>query len=72
MLVIRRKAGERFMIGPNIVVTVLEFRGNIAKLGREAPWSVSVLREEISPPPHAPVTDRAIAPGQSPYFSEFA
>lgn len=70
MLVLNRKAGERLMIGPNIVVTVLEVRGNTVKLGCEAPLDVPVHREEVSrrlsQPDFSPRED------ESPYFVECA
>ena len=72
MLVLRRKAGEWFVIGPNILVSVLEIRGNVVKLACEAPWSVPVHCEEISLLSQNPLVERATRPGQSPYFSEFA
>lgn len=70
MLVLNRKLGERLMIGPNIVVTVLEVRGNTVKLGCEAPLDVPVHREEVS----RRLTQSALAPreDESPYFVECA
>lgn len=46
-LIFTRTPGERFMIGENIVITVLQVRGNQVKIGIEAPKDVSVDREEI-------------------------
>lgn len=48
MLVLSRELGEQIAIGPNIVVTVLEVRGNVVKLGCQAPPDVPIHREEIS------------------------
>lgn len=48
MLVLNRKVGERLLIGSNVVVTVLEVRGNTVKLGCDAPLEVPVHREEIA------------------------
>lgn len=48
MLVLSRKVGERIVIGPNIVVTVLEVRGGGVTLGCEAPANVPIHREEMS------------------------
>lgn len=48
MLVLSRKVGERIVIGPNIIVTVLEVRGGGVKLGCVAPANVPIHREEIS------------------------
>jgi carbon storage regulator len=47
MLVITRKPGERITIGDNVVVTVIEVRGSLVKLGVEAPKSISIHRQEI-------------------------
>lgn len=47
MLIITRKAGERITIGDDIVVTVIEVKGSVVKLGVEAPRSVNVHRQEI-------------------------
>ena len=47
MLVLTRRSGETLHIGDNISVTVLEVRGNQAKIGVEAPKDIPVHREEI-------------------------
>lgn len=47
MLVLTRRAGESIVIGNDIVVTVLEVRGDQVRIGIDAPRSVSVHREEI-------------------------
>jgi len=47
MLILTRRVGERFMIGDNVVVTVLSARGNQIRLGVDAPRDVSVHRQEI-------------------------
>lgn len=47
MLVLSRRESESVVIGGNIVVTVLELRGNVVKLGVRAPAEVRVLREEL-------------------------
>ncbi|MFH1251231.1 MAG: carbon storage regulator CsrA [bacterium] len=47
MLVITRKSGERITIGDDIVVTVLEVKGSLVKLGVEAPKCISIHRQEI-------------------------
>jgi carbon storage regulator len=48
MLVLSRREGEQLVIGPNIVVTVLEVRGNVVKLGCEAPMAIPISRQEVS------------------------
>jgi carbon storage regulator len=47
VLVLSRKQGESVVIGNDILVTVLEVRGDQIRLGIDAPRSVSVHREEI-------------------------
>lgn len=47
MLVLSRKAGEKIFIGNDIVLTVVEVRGNKVRLGVEAPSDVPVHREEV-------------------------
>ena len=47
MLVLSRRAGESVMVGNDVVVTVLEVRGDVVRLGIKAPRSVQVHREEV-------------------------
>jgi len=47
MLVLTRKAGESVMIGDDVVVTVLETRGDVVRIGINAPRSIQVHREEV-------------------------
>ena len=47
MLVLSRSEGESVMIGDDIVVTVLEVRGDVVRIGIDAPRSVRVHREEV-------------------------
>lgn len=47
MLVLSRRVGERLMIGDDIVVTVIEVRGDGVRLGIDAPRSVAVHRAEV-------------------------
>ena len=47
MLVLTRNANQSIMIGHDIVVTVLEIRGDQVRLGIRAPRSVDVHREEV-------------------------
>jgi carbon storage regulator len=48
MLVIRRRAGEGFLIGDSIEVDILEIDGNQVKIGIRAPRETSILRREIA------------------------
>jgi len=47
MLVLTRRAGESVVIGDDIVITVLEARGDVIRLGIDAPRDVQVHREEV-------------------------
>jgi carbon storage regulator len=47
MLVIRRRAGESFVIGDNVEVEILEIVGSQVKIGIRAPREVAVVRKEI-------------------------
>lgn len=47
MLMITRKIGERIVLGDDVIVAVMEIRGQTVRLGIEAPRSLPVYREEI-------------------------
>ena len=47
MLVLSRRVGESIMIGSDVVVTVLEVRPDLVRIGIEAPRDVEVHREEV-------------------------
>ena len=47
MLVLSRKAGESLVIGDDVVITVLEVRGQQIRIGINAPREVEVHREEV-------------------------
>ena len=47
MLVIRRRAGESFLIDGDIEIEVLEVGSTQVKLGIVAPKEVSILRKEV-------------------------
>jgi carbon storage regulator len=47
MLVLTRRAGESVMIGNDVIITVLEARGDVVRLGIQAPRDVQVHREEV-------------------------
>lgn len=48
MLVLSRKVGESLLIGDDIVITVVEARGDAVRLGIEAPRSMRVHRAEVA------------------------
>lgn len=47
MLILTRKSGEGIRIGDNIIIKIIEIRGNQIRLGVDAPRSTAVHREEI-------------------------
>jgi len=47
MLILSRRVNEKIVIGDNVVVSVIEVRGDQVKIGIEAPKSVKVYREEV-------------------------
>ena len=47
MLVLTRRPNQSIMIGGNIVVTVLEVRGDQVRIGIKAPRDVDVHRDEV-------------------------
>lgn len=47
MLVLSRRVGESVVIGNDVVVTVLEVRGDIIRIGVDAPREVPVHRSEV-------------------------
>ena len=49
MLVLSRKLGQRFQVGPDVRVTIVKVDRNSVRIGIEAPDDVIVYREEIAP-----------------------
>jgi carbon storage regulator len=49
MLVLSRKLGERFQIGPDVRVTVVKLDKNTVRIGIEAPDDMPIHREEVTP-----------------------
>lgn len=47
MLILSRKAGERIVIGDNIILTVVSVTGGRIRLGVTAPIEISVHRHEV-------------------------
>ena len=47
MLILTRHAGQRIMIGKDVTLTVIGFKGGQVRLGIEAPKDVEVHREEV-------------------------
>jgi carbon storage regulator len=47
MLVLTRKPGDRILVGDDIIITVLDSRGDGVRIGIEAPAGVRIHREEV-------------------------
>ncbi len=47
MLVLSRQRDECIIIGDNIVITVVDIRGDKVRLGIQAPTEISVHRQEV-------------------------
>lgn len=63
MLVLSRKKNESIVIDDNIVITVVEIRGDKVRLGIQAPREVPVHRSEV----HAAIqTEQAKAAEEDP------
>ncbi len=48
MLVLSRRLGQSFHVGPDIRVTIVKIDRNSVRVGIEAPGEVPVQREEIA------------------------
>lgn len=62
MLVLSRKVGESFVIGDNVVVTVVRIAGGGVRLGVEAPEDYTVIRKELSEPREQETLYRSSSP----------
>ena len=47
MLALTRRTGERIVLGDNIVVTVVEIKGDSVRLAIEAPRDIKIYRGEL-------------------------
>ena len=47
MLILSRRPDEAIKIGDEVTVTILSIKGKQVRIGIEAPFSVSVHREEV-------------------------
>lgn len=65
MLVLTRKKGERLMIGDDIVVTVIDVRGDGVRIGFDAPRGVKIQRAEVVAAVRAANTDAAASAAET-------
>lgn len=47
MLVLSRQRDESIVIGDNVVITIVDIRGDKVRLGIEAPGEIPVHRQEV-------------------------
>lgn len=47
MLVLSRRVGESVVVGDDVTLTILEVRGDVVRVGIQAPRSVQVHRAEL-------------------------
>lgn len=47
MLILTRRVQETVMIGDEVTITILGFKGNQVRVGIEAPKRIAVHREEL-------------------------
>ena len=47
MLVLSRRPGESVVVGEDIIITILEVRGDVVRVGIDAPRSLKVHRAEL-------------------------
>ena len=62
MLVLSRRIGESVVIGDDIVVTILEQRGDIIRVGVDAPRHVQVSRQPLTRVPFMDPRSEIIQP----------
>jgi len=66
MLVLSRKRDERIIIGDNIVITIVDVRGDKVRVGIEAPPEIPVHRQEVA---EALKRNAAVPPPPDPHRS---
>lgn len=66
MLVLTRKPGEKILLGDDIVITVLDARGDNIRIGIDAPRGVRIQRDEVV----RAVTEANLAAAQAPSDAE--
>jgi carbon storage regulator len=47
VLILTRRVGENVIVGDDIVISIIEVRGDAVRVGIQAPKSLSVHREEV-------------------------
>lgn len=60
MLVLSRHRHESIMIGDDVVITIVDIRGDKVRLGIEAPQNISVHRQEVYEAIHRAKADQSV------------
>jgi carbon storage regulator len=47
VLILTRRSGENVIVGDDIIISILEIRGDSVRVGIDAPKSMTVHREEV-------------------------
>jgi carbon storage regulator len=47
VLVLTRKRGERILVGDDIVITILDIKGDAIRIGVDAPSGIRIQRHEV-------------------------
>ncbi len=66
MLVLSRKSNQTLHIGDDIVVTVLRVRGDMVRIGIQAPADVKIMRNELIAKIASQSMDKASLPNAAP------
>jgi carbon storage regulator len=61
MLVLSRKTNESIVIGDNIVITVVDIRGDKVRLGIVAPKEIAVHRREVYDKIRSPEASKTVS-----------
>ena len=65
ILVITRRPQERFFVGDNVVITIVEIEPGKIRVGIDAPPNIKVFREELLSVPEAAAITHAAKGGRS-------
>lgn len=75
MLILTRRIGERLRINDEVIVTILEIKGNQIRIGVSAPKDIAVHREEIyrksSPEQKAESVNKHTDPSQYSHHNKY-
>ncbi len=64
MLVLSRKLGQRFHVGPDVQITIVKIDSHAVRIGIQAPNGLAIYREEIVPITSDAEAEAEVAPLQ--------